>query len=447
MRGSSFLLCLFPLLGAMGCNLLAGIDEPIVDETSSTTGGSGGAPAGGAGGGGGGGAGACVDGNTESCYTGSLDTLGAGNCTPGTKVCAGGEWGSCVGEILPAAETCDGQDNDCNGQLDEGCPCIDGDPCYPFGGQPGQGGCKAGTKVCHDGELVECQGAVGPTDELCNGLDDDCDAVTDDVAGLGNACSTGELGICGIGQIACDIAEGVVGCEPIALPTAEQCDGLDNDCNGPVDDIPADTCTVMVASPNGPVACKGVSSCVDNQSACAPKTLFFDDFSAANGGWDLADEWKIGPTQASPPPGEGNPDPAMDHTPTVDNGIAGAFIGSNLTDVTGAKAYLTSKPIDTTGWSTLYLSYWRWLNSGDNLDYPHSVEVTNNGGVSWALVWVNGSDAVFDADWTRTIHDMSSFSGGVIRIRFGFQKLTAGAPSVSGWNIDDLAVSSCPPSP
>ena len=42
------------------------------------------------------------------------------------------------------------------------------------------GACKPGTQVCHDGVFGPCHGAVGPTDEVCNGIDDDCDDLVDD---------------------------------------------------------------------------------------------------------------------------------------------------------------------------------------------------------------------------------------------------------------------------
>ena len=66
----------------------------------------------------------CQEGAEESCYQGATGTLGIGECQAGQRRCSGGVWGSCIGQILPAAEDwCgDGVDNNCNGQTDEGCP-------------------------------------------------------------------------------------------------------------------------------------------------------------------------------------------------------------------------------------------------------------------------------------------------------------------------------------
>lgn len=54
-------------------------------------------------------------------------------------------------------------------------------------------------------------------------------------AGAGESCDTGKPGVCGRGITKCDI-EGGIGCEESISPSAEVCDGLDNDCNGKVDD-------------------------------------------------------------------------------------------------------------------------------------------------------------------------------------------------------------------
>ena len=80
-------------------------------------------------------------------------------------------------------EACDGYDNDSDGEVDEGCPCVPGQTaqCYP--GAPGLasvGLCAFGTMTCEGGSELghwgPCLGAITPRVEVCgNGVDEDCD--------------------------------------------------------------------------------------------------------------------------------------------------------------------------------------------------------------------------------------------------------------------------------
>lgn len=70
------------------------------------------------------------EGLNQACYTGDPDTLGVGVCQPGTVYCDLGSWGNdvngiftpgfCEGEVTPSEEVCDGADNDCDGEIDYG---------------------------------------------------------------------------------------------------------------------------------------------------------------------------------------------------------------------------------------------------------------------------------------------------------------------------------------
>ena len=42
-----------------------------------------------------------------------------GECVAGTETCSGGAWGACTGDTGPATETCNGRDDDCNGVTDQ----------------------------------------------------------------------------------------------------------------------------------------------------------------------------------------------------------------------------------------------------------------------------------------------------------------------------------------
>ena len=59
----------------------------------------------------------------------------------------------------------------------------------------------------------------------------------------------------------------------------------------------------------------------------------------------------------------GQPDPAADHTPSADNGVAGVAVGGHTILALHDYYYLESPIIDTAGAPTLYLEFYRWLNS------------------------------------------------------------------------------------
>ncbi len=67
----------------------------------------------------------CTPGNVESCFVGAPGKLDVGPCRSGTQTCHGaGAWGSCLSYLGPTPEVCDGVDNDCNGCIDDGLTCT-----------------------------------------------------------------------------------------------------------------------------------------------------------------------------------------------------------------------------------------------------------------------------------------------------------------------------------
>ncbi|HXH27922.1 MAG TPA: MopE-related protein [Candidatus Polarisedimenticolia bacterium] len=78
--------------------------------------------------------------------------------------------------IHPGAdERCNGLDDDCDGLVDEGDP-GGGAACTLDGLL---GACAVGTTVCEEGAL-HCRQTVQPTTEICDGQDNDCDGSVDE---------------------------------------------------------------------------------------------------------------------------------------------------------------------------------------------------------------------------------------------------------------------------
>ncbi|MEA3254172.1 MAG: putative metal-binding motif-containing protein, partial [Chloroflexota bacterium] len=76
-----------------------------------------------------------------------------------------------------AAEICDGFDNNCNNQIDEGCVCLN-NQTQPCGSDIGE--CQKGIQTCVNGDWGECVGEITPQTEICNDTkDNDCDSKTD----------------------------------------------------------------------------------------------------------------------------------------------------------------------------------------------------------------------------------------------------------------------------
>ncbi|MBL8953379.1 MAG: putative metal-binding motif-containing protein, partial [Myxococcaceae bacterium] len=113
-----------------------------------------------------------------------------------------------------AAEQCNGLDDDCDGQRDEGLESV---MAWRDGDGDGFGQADAGAGRCGLGRVtnaLDCDDSRASTSpdagEVCNGRDDDCDGEVD-----------GER------------------CVPACVPQLETCNGEDDDCDGLVDEVAA----------------------------------------------------------------------------------------------------------------------------------------------------------------------------------------------------------------
>jgi len=157
----------------------------------------------------------CIDGSVDSCTT----TCGS----TGTATC---EADCSAGPCVPPVETCNGDDDDCDTDVDEGFACIAGT----------SGSC---TTTCSSTGTRDCLGDCSwdtcvPPAESCNGADDDCDVAVDETF----ACVAGStIGSCttscgSAGTLPCTSSCTVGTCQP----PPEVCNGADDDCVAGCDD-------------------------------------------------------------------------------------------------------------------------------------------------------------------------------------------------------------------
>ncbi|MBI5489781.1 MAG: putative metal-binding motif-containing protein [Deltaproteobacteria bacterium] len=160
---------------------------------------------------------------TFACVTGSAQACTVGSCS-GSQTCSGScSWGACT---VSSGEVCNGVDDNCNGLADEGFTCIFGgtQACW-VGSCPGTQSCGAG---CNWGS---CSVTAG---EVCNGVDDNCNGDTDEgftcIAGRTQACSVGSCS----GTQTCS---GSCSWGACTVTASETCNGIDDNCNGATDEV------------------------------------------------------------------------------------------------------------------------------------------------------------------------------------------------------------------
>jgi hypothetical protein len=167
----------------------------------------------------------------------------AGICKLGETVCDDEMNLYCEGYIPPAKEVCDGLDNNCNGEVDEG---FDKD--------------ADGFKQC-EGDCNDNNININPSaEEVCNGRDDNCDGVVP-------ASETDDKDSDGV--VACFDCDDNNSAKAPGLD--EICDLIDNNCDGVVDNIRDESITCGPSSNRGQCQ-RGYLTCVDGEEYCIGAT-------------------------------------------------------------------------------------------------------------------------------------------------------------------------------
>jgi hypothetical protein len=174
-------------------------------------------------------------------------------------------------------DLCDGVDNDCNPATADGADeSALGDPCDGLDADL----CQEGNLYCDGAAGMACDDTTGDALEMCDGLNNDCNAATPDGADeptLGDPCDGPDNDWCNEGVMYCNGASGMA-CNDTTGDINEICDGVDNNCNFLIDQAEVPVSVMCSDVPNATEDCAGAAGCVI--SSCF---MFFYDVDGLYG--------------------------------------------------------------------------------------------------------------------------------------------------------------------
>ncbi|MBN2137254.1 MAG: putative metal-binding motif-containing protein, partial [Sedimentisphaerales bacterium] len=209
----------------------------------------------------------CTNGQTRLCEKQE------GVCSGSEEICIDNMWSGCdyaaySADYEPTEITCDGLDNDCDGVPDDGNPgggaACDG---------PDSDLCMEGIEECIGGFLV-CSDNTSSNLDICDGLDNDCDASSPDGSEdplAATPCDGPDSDLCMEGMQEC--IGGFLVCSDHTGSELDLCDGMDNDCDpaspdGSEDPLTGEPCD----GPDSDLCMEGTQQCTGGALICSDNT-------------------------------------------------------------------------------------------------------------------------------------------------------------------------------
>lgn len=163
---------------------------------------------------------------------------------------------------------------------------------------------------------------------------------------------------------------------------------------------------------------------------------FFSNSLDTDPKWATAGEWVYGQPVGEGGIEYGNPDPTIAYTGM---NVYGVNLNGDYSTAVGGPYYVTTGPLDCSGYRDVSLKFARWLNT-DDPEYVYSTVEVSNDGNNWSFVWEhNRRPAITNSSWRIVEYDISSIADDqeTVYIRWGYEILEYAYP-YSGWNIDDI---------